>query len=88
MNMDYRLEPPSPSERENWVENKVDAWIDEMTLMIDDDADVDLYEFINVDKLRDVLYDKEDALYQDMIDGAEIEAWEAKRAMWEEDYGD
>ena len=86
--MDYRLEPPSPSERENWVENKVDAWIDEMTLMIDDDADVDLYEFINVDKLRDVLYDKADALYQDMIDGAEIEAWEAKRAMWEEDYGD
>lgn len=82
--MDYMLEPPEPSKKETWVENKVEEWVDGVELFIDAEATggkygIDLYDFLNWDKLREALGERADELYEDMVGEAQIAAWEAKQ---------
>lgn len=84
MNMDYRLEPPSPSERENWVENKVDEWVNSVELFIDSEATatkhpINLNDYFDFDKLRVDLVKRAEEAYEDMVGEAQIEAWEARQ---------
>ena len=84
MNMDYRLEPPSPSERENWVENKVDEWVNSVELFIDSEATatkhpINLNDYFDFDKLRVDLVKRAEEAYDDMIGEAKIEVWEARQ---------
>lgn len=84
MNMDYRLEPPSPSERENWVENKVDEWVNSVELFIDSEATatkhpINLNDYFDFDKRRVDLVKRAEEAYDDMIGEAKIEAWEARQ---------
>lgn len=76
MNMDYRLESPSPSERENWVENKVDEWVNSVELFIDSEATatkhpINLNDYFDFDKLRVDLVKRAEEAYDDMIGEAQ-----------------
>ena len=73
--MDYMLEPPEPSKKEQWVEDRVEQLIDEGNLerfsWFEDCIDWD-----KVCRYLDEIASKE---YEDMIGEAQIEAWENKQ---------
>lgn len=87
--MDYMLEPPELSAKEQWVESKVDEWVDEIERFIGTDVvggkqPIDLYDFLDWGNLRRALYELADEQYEDMVSEAQIEAWEQRQeSCWE-----
>lgn len=50
--MDWNLEPPVPTGKEQWVEDKVAKWLDNMALTIEGEVvGVDLFDYLDVEKL-------------------------------------
>lgn len=86
MNMDWNLEPPGLSAKEEWVEKKVDEWLENMGLFIDEVGGVDLFDYLDVDKLTKDLTERADELYEEMVGEAQIEAWEARQESRWGDY--
>ena len=77
--MDCNLEPPVPTDKERWVEDKVAKWLDNMTLIIDGEVvDVDLFDYLDVGKLAKELTRRAENLYDDMVTEAQVEAREAR----------
>lgn len=82
--MDYMLEPPEPSKKDEWVEKKVDEWLDSVELLIDEEATatlypVNLYDYFDWDKLEIDLVKRAEEAYHEMIGEAKISAWEDKQ---------
>lgn len=77
--MDWYLEPPLPTDKERWVEAKVSKWLDNMALTIDGEVvDVDLFDYLDIGKLAKELTVRAEALYDDMVTEAQVEAREAR----------
>ena len=77
--MDWYLEPPVPTGKERWVEDKVAKWLDNMALTIDGEViDVDLFDYLDIGKLAKELTVRAEALYDDMVTEAQVEAREAR----------
>ena len=77
--MDWYLEPPLPTGKERWVEDKVAKWLDNMALTIDGEVvGVDLFDYLDVGKLAKELTARAEALYDDMVTEAQVEAREAR----------
>lgn len=82
--MDYMLEPPEPSKKDEWVEKKVDEWVNSVELFIDSEATntkypIDLNDYFDWDKLGVDLVKRAEEAYEDMIGEAQIDAWEARQ---------
>lgn len=82
--MDYMLEPPEPSKKDEWVEKKVDEWVNSVELFIDSEATatkhpINLNDYFDFDKLMVDLVKRAEEAYEDMIGEAQIQAWEARQ---------
>lgn len=88
--MDYMLEPPEPSKKDEWVEKKVDEWVNSVELFIDSEATntkypIDLYDYFDWAGLELDLVNRAEEAYDDMIGEAQIEAWEVRQeSRWED----
>lgn len=77
--MDWNLEPPVPTGKEQWVEDKVAKWLDNMALTIEGEVvGVDLFDYLDVEKLSRELTRHAENLYDDMVTEAQVEAREAR----------
>lgn len=86
--MDYMLDPPEPSKDEQWLDDKVETWEEEigdaMDLMAYDSLrDFDLSEFIDWDKVRETLYAKAEQELEEKKAEAAIARWEDQK-NWSE----
>lgn len=82
--MDYMLEPPEPSKKDEWVEKKVDEWVESVELFIDSEATnttypIDLYDYFDWAGLELDLVKRAEEAYDDMIGEAQIQEWEARQ---------
>lgn len=82
--MDYMLELPEPSKKDEWVEKKVDEWVESVELFIDSEATnttypIDLYDYFDWAGLELDLVKRAEEAYDDMIGEAQIEAWEVRQ---------
>lgn len=82
--MDYMLEPPEPSKKDEWVEKKVDEWVNSVELFIDSEATnttypIDLYDYFDWAGLELDLVKRAEEAYDDMIGEAQIQEWEARQ---------
>lgn len=82
--MDYMLEPPEPSKKDEWVEKKVDEWVESVELFIDSEATatkhpIDLYDYFDWARLELDLVSRAEEAYDDMIGEAQIQEWEARQ---------
>lgn len=74
--LDYRLEPDQPSQKEMWVENKVNEWFEKMDLTVDGESlEIALDLYIDFDKLEKELTARAEQMYEDMVADAKIEAY-------------
>ena len=82
------LEPPEPSEDEQWVDERVEAMEEEVVwalalLVFDPGQELDISDYIDWDKLRNYLYELAEAELDEKKAERAIEQWE-DRQQWNE----